>query len=166
MAALGRRDFSAALDQANAGLKVDPKDPGLAKAAVQAQLGYAEQLWARGSAEEALNHFLPVREQPLRAAASQAELREADLAAPYLWGDLVAATDLPTALAEYEKAYRIDSSYRDVRNKVFSGNVTLANQFLSRGDRAGAAKYVNAARSVDPNRPELNDLVKALTPTS
>jgi len=165
MTALGRRDWTTALDQTSAGLKIDPRDSGLAKAAVQARLGAAQDLWARDALDEALTHYLIVREQPLRAAASSAELREAELGGPYLWGELTGNVDLPTALAEYEKVYRRDPNFRDVRNKVYTGNVTIAGQFLARGDRAGAVKYVNAARAADPNRPEANDLLRQLTPT-
>jgi hypothetical protein len=165
MTALGRRDWTTALDQASTGLKLEPRDSGLAKVAVQARLGAAQDLWARDALEEALTHYLIVREQPLRAAASSAELREAELGGPYLWGELIANTDLPTALAEYEKVYRRDPNFRDVRNKVYTHNVTIAGQFIARGDRAGAVKYVNAARAADPNRPEANDLLRQLTPT-
>src|SRR4029078_4305302 len=110
-------------------------------------------------------HFVAVLEQPLRSAASTAELREAELAAPYLWGDLILGTDLTSAVAEYGKAFRIDPNYRDVRKKFYDGNITLAKQKIGSGDRDGGQRNLNAARRANPDGRERNDLFKSLTPT-
>ena len=97
--------------------------------------------------------------------ASADELREAELAGPYLWGELTWNVDKVTALAEYQKVYRIDPGYKDVRDKVYTGNIALAGQLSAQGDREGALRNLNAAKSVDPNRPEADAMLRSLTPT-
>ena len=166
MSALGRRDWAAALEQAEAGLKVEPNNPGLAKAAGQAHLGLGEQSWSRGSLREALVHYSVVREPPLRAAASPAEVREADLSVSYLWGELHSSIDPGLALFEYEKTFRRDPNFREVRKKLYDGNTALARQALGRDDKEAAARYVTAARRFDPDGPEANELSRQLTPTA
>jgi hypothetical protein len=165
MAALGRRDWAAAVDLANAGLKADPKSPALAKAAVQARLGRGQQLMAQGAERDALIHFIAVREEPLRSATSPNELREAELSVPYIWGNLMSNVDPSTALFEWTKAFRRDPNFKDVRKKVYDANVNLAKQAIARNDRAAALRNLNVAREADPNGPELNDLFKSVTPT-
>ncbi|MCC7103550.1 MAG: protein kinase [Chloroflexi bacterium] len=163
-AALGRKDWAAALDQVTIGLQAAPRDPALLKAAVQAHIGYGEQLWSQGKLDEAMVHYLVVREQPLRPAASPTELREAELAAPYLWAELTWKLDQVIALAEYEKAYRLDPSFRDVKDKVYSAYITLAGQQAQQGNRDTALGYLTKARGVDPSRPEADAMMRTLTP--
>jgi hypothetical protein len=102
----------------------------------------------------------------LLAAASPTELREAQLSTSYIWGNLMWSTDPATAVVEYGKVFRLDQGFRDIRKKYYDSNITLAKGALSRGDRIGAQRNLNAAREADPNGPELNDLFKSLTPTT
>jgi tetratricopeptide (TPR) repeat protein len=163
-AALTSKNWNGALEQANAGLQIDPRNVDLAQVAVQSHLALADQLWSQGNSREALLHFLPVREQPLRAAAKPDQLRQAELAAPYIWGDLMWDTDLTTAMKELEKVYRIDPSYRQVQDKLYSGYITQADQAIQRGDTDSATKILTTAKQVNPNRPEAQERLQKLAP--
>ena len=87
----------------------------------------------------------------MRSAASLSELREAELAGPYLWADLTWGVDRVVALSEFEKVYRRDPRYRDVRERVYTGNVAIATGLISQGDREGAARLYQALLAQSPD---------------
>ncbi|MFN0071975.1 MAG: protein kinase domain-containing protein [Chloroflexota bacterium] len=162
MAALGRRDYQAALDNANAGLRSAPNDPGLAKAAVNAHLGLAEPLWARSALDEAVRHYLAILEPPLRSAASRNEVREAEVATAYIFAAAAEPLDPVLAISQFAKGYRIDPAFRDIRQRYYDATLRRGTALVAQGDHQGARTMLNTAKSIFPDRPEADRALQTL----
>jgi hypothetical protein len=161
MSALVRRDFQMASDTADAVLKVSPGHRGLAEAAVQARLGLADSLLSTGALEGAIRQYLAVREPPLRSAASPAELREAEAASAYIWAVLAQPVDTGLAIAELGKAFRTDPAFRDVRQRFYEATLNQGKALRAQGDINGARTMLNTAKSVYPERTEVDEILRS-----
>jgi S1-C subfamily serine protease len=143
----------------------DPASPGLDEALYEAHLRHGHLTLGRGDWDLSYAMFAEALRLKPNDQASLDGQKQVVLSKNWAKMESTWSSDADASIAALEEILRIDSSYRDARQKLYAQLVGKAEQLLAANDRATAFPILLRALEVNPNGPESRRFLATYTPT-